>query len=191
MTSNERKIIRCLWDMKGEANIRAVSDACGLTSDYTRLLCKSLARSGHLKLVDANACRLLEKGRSRFETRVASEPAVIATSANVTLLTDEQPQTTQSAISRSDDEENQEKDGEEKDEGEQASDDEDLDKALADLEPSSKKDESKEKDTPEEPKKEQLPSKGMFPSGTPPDVEKKIDEIVKEMVEPKEEEKED
>ncbi len=47
------------------------------------------------------------------------------------------------------------------------------------------------KETEETPKKEQPPSKGMFPSGAPPEVEKKIDEIVKEMVEPKEEEKED
>jgi hypothetical protein len=149
--------------MKGEANIRAVSGACGLTSDYTRFLCKSLAQSGHLEFVDANACRLLQKGRSRFETSVASEPAVIATSANVTLLTDEQPQTTQPAISRSDGEKNQERDGEEKEEGEQASDDEDLDKALADLEPSSKKDESKEKDTPEEPQKEEVKAEGTIP----------------------------
>jgi len=39
-------------------------------------------------------------------------------------------------------------------------------------------------------KKEQPPSKGIFPTGTPPDVEKKIDEIVKEMTEPKEDKEE-
>lgn len=51
--------------------------------------------------------------------------------------------------------------------------------------------EKKEEPVKEEPKKDRAPSKGIFPAGTPPDVEKKIDEIVKEMVEPKEEQKED
>ena len=43
----------------------------------------------------------------------------------------------------------------------------------------------------EEQKKETKPSKGMFSEGVPQDVEKKIDEIVKEIVEPKKEEKEE
>ncbi len=50
--------------------------------------------------------------------------------------------------------------------------------------PEEKKEEFKE----ELPEKETKPSKGMFPEGTPPEVEKKIDEIVKEMTEPKKEE---
>lgn len=53
--------------------------------------------------------------------------------------------------------------------------------------------ESKPEWVEEEPKeeivenKEEKPSKGMFPEGMPTDVEKKVDEIVKEIVEPKEE----
>lgn len=47
--------------------------------------------------------------------------------------------------------------------------------------PEEKKEEFKE----EPPAKETKPSKGMFTEGTPPEVEKKIDEIVKEMTEPK------
>ena len=48
--------------------------------------------------------------------------------------------------------------------------------------------EKKEDIVEEPPRKETKPSKGIFPEGTPPEVEKKIDEIVKEMTAPKEEE---
>jgi len=80
--------------MKGEAHVRAVSNACGLTNDYTRFICKSLARAGYLKFADANVCHLLKKGRSRFDiSPAASEPVVVAASANVILFSDKQPQT--------------------------------------------------------------------------------------------------
>lgn len=49
----------------------------------------------------------------------------------------------------------------------------------------------KEEKKPTEPPKETTPSKGMFPEGVPQDVEKKIDQIVKDIVEPKEEKEEE
>lgn len=67
MTSNERKIIKYLWDTKGRAHIRVVSQNVGFTSDYTRLICRSLARGGYIQFAGSNECCLLKKGRSRFK----------------------------------------------------------------------------------------------------------------------------
>lgn len=171
MTSNERKIINCLRKIKGETHVRMIAQKANLSSDYARLLCRSLARSGHIKF-ENDLAYLLKKGRSRFENNdpVADEPMAVA--ANVTLLTDE-PVVASPASDRSDEEENQEEGaGEDKDkdkptspvrgsEGSQRapafngiSSDKELDKALVDLEPSSRKNESEEKDKPEEPKDE-------------------------------------
>lgn len=69
MTSNERKILRCLWDTKGEATIRVVAQQIGFSHDYTRLISNSLARAGYIKFADAHTCCLLKKGWRRFESR--------------------------------------------------------------------------------------------------------------------------
>ncbi len=69
MTSNERKIIECVWKLKGKTNIKSVSNACGLSADYIRILCKSLDRAGYLKFENTNVCHLLKKGWDRFEGR--------------------------------------------------------------------------------------------------------------------------
>lgn len=67
MTSNERKILKYLWDAKGRAHVRVISENVGITTDYTRLLCRSLARSGHIKFADASICYLLTRGRNCFQ----------------------------------------------------------------------------------------------------------------------------
>ncbi len=66
MTSNERIILKCLWDAKGKAHICFISRTTGLSSDYARLLARSLERAGYLKFADINVCYLLTRGRSRF-----------------------------------------------------------------------------------------------------------------------------
>lgn len=73
MTSNERKIIKCLWDEKGKTRVQTIAQRTGFSSDYTRLLCRSLERGEYLKFVDANVCCLLTKGRNRFQ---GSDPIV-------------------------------------------------------------------------------------------------------------------
>lgn len=151
MTSNERKIINFLRGAKEKTHIRIIAQKANLSSDYARLLCRSLARSGHIKF-ENDLAHLLKKGRSRFENNdpVADEPMAVA--VNVTLLMDE-PVVVSPANDRSDEEENQEE-GASEDKDKPTSSDEELDKALADLEPSSQKDESGEKNKPEEPKDE-------------------------------------
>ncbi len=67
MTSNERKILCCLWDAKGKTNIQCLASKTSLSNDYTRLLCSSLARAGYIKFNDINNCYLLTKGRNRFQ----------------------------------------------------------------------------------------------------------------------------
>lgn len=153
MTSSERKIINCLWEMKEKTPVRLVAQKANLSSDYARLLCRSLARSGHIKF-ENDLAYLLKKGRGRFENNdpAADEPMAVA--ANVTLLTDE-PAVASPANDRSDEEKNQEEGAsEDNDKDKPAIRDEELDKALVDLEPPSKKDESEEKSKPEEPKNE-------------------------------------
>lgn len=167
MTSSERKIVNCLWETKEKTPVRLVAQKANLSSDYARLLCRSLARSGHIKF-ENDLAHLLKKGRGCFENNdpAADEPMAVA--ANVTLLTDE-PAVASPANDRSDEEENsapegrgslnvierQEEDAsEDNDKDKPASRDEELDKALVDLEPPSKKDESEEKSKPEEPKNE-------------------------------------
>jgi len=159
MTSSERKIINFLGRTKEKTNIRLIAQKTNLSSDYARLLCRALARSGHIKF-ENDLCHLLKRGRSRFENNdpAIEEPAAVV--ANVTLLTDE-PVVASPASDRNDEEENQEEDAnEDKDEGKSADSDEELDKALADLGPSSnrsgddspsaEKDEEEEQDKPGE-----------------------------------------
>lgn len=139
MTSNERKIINFLRDAKEKAHIRLIAKKINFSSGYTQSLCHSLARAGYVKLEDSNVCHLLKKGQGHFESvavmREVSEPAVIT--ANVTLLADESTGTPLAS-----------------DRDDKAGDDAELDNALANLEPSSQKDESEEKDKPEEPRDE-------------------------------------
>lgn len=71
MTSNERKLLKCLWDEEGKVPLRLVAERAGFTADFARLLCGALARSGHIKLVDANTCYLLKRGRARFQVASA------------------------------------------------------------------------------------------------------------------------
>ncbi len=67
MTSNERKIVKCLWDEEGRMHIQVIAQKTGISSDYARLLCRSLERGGYLKFADVNVCCLLTKGRNRFQ----------------------------------------------------------------------------------------------------------------------------
>jgi len=98
MTSSERKIINFLGEMKEKTNVRLIAQKTNFSSDYARLLCRSLARSGHIKF-ENDLCHLLKRGRSRFENNdpaidlpaeasaQAGEPTAVV--ANVTLLTDD------------------------------------------------------------------------------------------------------
>lgn len=153
MTSSERKIINFLGEIKEKTNVRLVAQKTNLSSDYARLLCRALARSGHIKF-ENDLCHLLKRGRSRFENNDPAIEGPVAATANVTLLTDE-PVVASQASDRNDEEENQGEDvGEDKDEDKSATSDEELDKVLADLEPSAKKGENEEADKPEESEKE-------------------------------------
>lgn len=78
MTSNERKIIKCLWEAKGRTRVQALAQSAGFSSDYTRLLCRSLARGGYLKFADANACYLLTRGRNLFQDNGPADEKSIA-----------------------------------------------------------------------------------------------------------------
>lgn len=67
MTFNERKIIKYLRDGEGRTHIQIIAQRTGVSSDYARLLCRSLERAGYLKFADANVCYLLTKGRGWLE----------------------------------------------------------------------------------------------------------------------------
>lgn len=77
MTSNERKILKCLWDTKGQANIRVVAQQMGFSYDYARLISNSLARAGYVKFADANTCCLLKRGYKRFESSLSPIAALV------------------------------------------------------------------------------------------------------------------
>lgn len=136
MTSNERKIIKCLRGAKGKAHIRNVAQKTNFTSDYTRLLCHSLARAGYIKLEDSNICRLLKKGHGYFENvaAVAEKFEPVMATAKVTLFTDESVGRPLASDRDNEDEEDQGNEDGNKDGYQPASDDVELDKALADEE---------------------------------------------------------
>lgn len=69
MTSNERKILECIWNHGGEVDIRLISDKTGLSSDYSGFLCRALQSAGHLELSGHAFCRLSEKGHKYFQDR--------------------------------------------------------------------------------------------------------------------------
>ena len=83
MTPNERKIIKYLWATKGRAHIRVVSQNVGFTSDYTRLICRSLARGGYITFAGNSECCLLKRGRSRFESVKESKKKIRSRDAPV------------------------------------------------------------------------------------------------------------
>ena len=147
-----------MGETKEKTNVRLIAQKTNFSSDYARLLCRALARSGHIKF-ENDLCHLLKRGRSRFEN---NDPAIESTAvvapvverfafttgqANVTLLTDE-PVVASPASDRDDEEENQGEDTSE-DKDKPVSSDEELDNALADLEPSAKKVENEEADKPD------------------------------------------
>lgn len=143
MTSIERKILKCLWDAKGRAHVNAVSRNVGIGTDYTRLICRSLARAGYLKFADASVCYLLTKGRNHFqrndelatEERSEGSPIILVSSTSIPSVDGHD----------SDDKENVEH--EDKSGGQEVNDSE-LDRALESISSpaSSQSEESKEED---------------------------------------------
>jgi hypothetical protein len=135
MTSSERKIINFLEETKEKTNVRLIAQKTNLSSDYARLLCRALARSGHIKF-ENDLCHLLKRGRSRFENNdPAIEPTAVV--ANVTMLSNDL------IASSSVDEQDagdKKSDGNE-DVGQSAVDNGELDKVLAELDSSPKKEE--------------------------------------------------
>ena len=69
MTSNERKILECIWNHGGEVDIRLIGDKTGLSSDYSQYLCRALESAGHLELSGYAFCRLSERGQKYFQDR--------------------------------------------------------------------------------------------------------------------------
>lgn len=126
MTSNEQKIIKSLWEAKGRARIQHLAGACGISSDYVRLICRSLARAGYIEFAGSSECSLLQKGASQFENafleEVLEEPIILA--ANVALVADTEKDTSAPAS--------------EEDLKTQPVNDDALDQGLADLTPSPK-----------------------------------------------------
>ena len=119
MTSNERKVINFLREAVGGAHVRDVAQKTNFSSDYARLLCHSLARAGYITIEDSNICRLLEKGHGHFEDVVA----VAEKSEPVTIAVNEEDE-----------------------HADQLANDEELDKALADLRITPEKDAAEETD---------------------------------------------
>jgi len=169
MTSNERKIINFLQGTEGKINVRLVAQKVNLSSDYVRLLCRSLARAGYIEF-ENDLCHLLKRERNRFDSstppginpepveRVENidsaieEPMVVA--ANVALIADE-PGNDISAGGQSDKEGIQEEDSEKKkDEERPAVDNDEPDGASVDSELSAKKDESEDEVLEKEEKEE-------------------------------------
>lgn len=86
MTSNERQIIKCLWEAKGKAHIQLIARETGLSQDYARILGRSLERAGYIKFADMNLCHLLTKGCARFQDNasvVDNAPEVVVASVVV------------------------------------------------------------------------------------------------------------
>lgn len=83
MTSNERKIVKCLWEAKGKAHIPLIARETGFTQDYARMLGRSLERARYIRFTDMNLCHLLTKGRARFQDNAPlhdSSPEVVVAS---------------------------------------------------------------------------------------------------------------
>ncbi len=61
MTQNEGKILKYLQIAKGKASVKGMAKHIGFEVDYTRLMCRSLERRGHLTIVDASSYTLSSK----------------------------------------------------------------------------------------------------------------------------------
>lgn len=170
MTSNETKILKAVYSQEGKSPIPLIAKQVGLSGDYIRLICRSLERAGHLKLIGSNFCQLSPRGRKYFGNVSPSEPAVqepIIVAANVTLLTDD-PSFIKAADEKSadapvtsgqdDEEENQENKKSEDANADQPVKDEELDRVLADLEPSSNAEAGLKAEQKEEASKNELAS---------------------------------
>ena len=76
MTSNERKILECIWSEGGEAHVHLISSKTGFSSDYSQFLCRALRKSGYLEFLSYNICRLSKIGRKYFQ---GSDDTIITT----------------------------------------------------------------------------------------------------------------
>ncbi|MEK7074681.1 MAG: hypothetical protein AAB975_04975 [Patescibacteria group bacterium] len=128
MTSTERKILKCLWDAKGRAPVNVVSRNVGIGTDYTRLICRSLARAGYLKFADASVCYLLTKGSNHFQRNNESVGEQPSEASQIILVSN-------TPISSGDDHDSDNKENAEHEDesGGQAVNDSELDQALEGL----------------------------------------------------------
>ncbi len=82
MTSNERKILECLWNHGGEVHVHLISSKTGFSSDYSLFLCRSLEKAGHLEFINPNICQALSSILSDDEDE-SDEDAAQETEENV------------------------------------------------------------------------------------------------------------
>ena len=189
MTSNERKILECIRNHGREVHVQHVAHRTKFSSGYSLFLCHSLEKAGHLEFINPNLCKLAKKGYGYFQDHAGIVEVVAMAAGSIpqkesiddpvlsNILSDDEGDQSQGDENVGEAEEGQEPKPDEKQDENKGSEedkstdsgDEEFDKAIADLEPSSIRSEddspSAEKDGKEEQDKPDLPAEASAQAG--------------------------
>ncbi|MFY9457899.1 MAG: hypothetical protein WAP23_03145 [Candidatus Spechtbacterales bacterium] len=64
MRGRESQILGVIWEWGGEASVDRIARETSMSTDYVRLVCECLARSGSINFTDFKLCKLRRKGKS-------------------------------------------------------------------------------------------------------------------------------
>jgi len=74
MTAEELKVLIIVWNWGGEASIDIISREAKISVDYTRLICRSLAREGYIDFLHAKLCKIKSKGKMAIAGKRGQNP---------------------------------------------------------------------------------------------------------------------
>ncbi len=83
MTDGELKALEVIWDWGGEASVATVAKRLRVSTEYARLICRSLGEHEYIDLNRSGWCMLKGKGKLEAAKRKVSKPkkTVVAVSS--------------------------------------------------------------------------------------------------------------
>lgn len=63
MTTNEQRILSIVWDWGGEASVDIIAREAGISINYARVLCESLAKEECIDFLHSKLCKIKSKGK--------------------------------------------------------------------------------------------------------------------------------
>jgi len=71
LTGTELQVLRAIGDRGGRSTIYVLGSAMGMSSDYARIICRSLGMADYIDLRWNGVCEITPKGRQELDMRKA------------------------------------------------------------------------------------------------------------------------